>query len=507
MHPNAPDENNEQALSSASASPQPRSFDSSSIAGRSLYSLKELVEVGFSAEELKDAGFDLHDLKSAEFSIKQLKEAGFNASAFKSAKYNVVQLKSAGFTAEDLKEAEFDFSILKESGFHLSALRLAGFDASTFKSNHCTLAEMKRAGFTAKELTVSTAPGANQIDSEQHRVINQLIRDRVRAGRIFGQTWREFVEFFAPFGTENSFWSRLRKSPMIRHIFIHDSKFVDQFGQHHLTEESPSARITATDVDSSVNSCALICALLISIPSGLVSNMGDSDFYTSVMINGWGRAEQSLCPESDVTTPSSRCFKEFEGSFSFLTQMVLASFYCNIFVLMLAVLYYMCRPAESYNNSSLLILLKAFTLEVRKNILKERHATTEEESTRLSSQPFDSSSLESEVFVKASFLAQNEAEEQKNQEFYLWYKSETISAVVHCLIIFGLIMKQLIARACEFSQYVYNTHLLVTQEVGCISSEYILGCFSHLLPHFSPSTATCISAPRWLLILRFIHGS
>jgi hypothetical protein len=156
------------------------------------------------------------------------------------------------------------------------------------------------------------------------------------------------------------------------------------------------------------------------------------------MISGWGRVEQALCPESDYTKPSSRCFKEFEAIFSFLTQMVLASFYCNIFVLMLAVLYYMCRPAESYNNSSLLTLLEAFTLEVRKKILKERLAKTEEESTTLSSQPFDSSSLESEVFVKASFFAQNEAEEQKNQEFYLWYKSKTISAVVYCLTIFGI---------------------------------------------------------------------
>jgi ribosomal protein L13E len=426
LHPNAPDENEVQALGLASPSPQPRSLESNSIGGRQLFSLQEFVDAGFSAEELKDAGFDLRSLKTAGFNFKQLKEAGFKASAFKSDGYDLSQLKSVGFTAEELKEAGFDFASLKEMGFHPSALRIAGFNASDFKSNRCSLAEIKRAGFTAKEIAFSAAPDENRIDSEHHRTIDQLIRDRFRSGLIFGQTWREFFAFFAPFGTKNSFWNRLCKSPMIRHIFVHDSNFVDDFGQHNLTDESPSARVTATDVDSSVNSCALICALLISIPSGLVNNMADSDFYTTIMISGWGRTEQRVCHAPDTTNASSDCFKHFEGAFQFLTQMVLASFYLNIFVLILAVLYYMCRPAESYNNSSLLTLLEAFTLEVRERIRRERHATFTE-SDALPSQPFDSSSLESEVFFKASFLAQNEAEEQKDQEFYMWYKSKTHS--------------------------------------------------------------------------------
>jgi hypothetical protein len=48
--------------------------------------------------------------------------------------------------------------------------------------------------------------------------------------------------------------------------------------------------------------------------------------------------------------------------------------------------------------------------------------------------PFENPILESEVFFKANHLAQNEAEEQKNQEFYAWYKSQLIyfSASVFC---------------------------------------------------------------------------
>jgi hypothetical protein len=291
--------------------------------------------------------------------------------------------------------------------------------------NRCSLAEIKKAGFTAKELAFSAVPDENRMeDSKYHREIDQLIQDRVRSGLIFGQTWLEFFAFFAPFGTQNSFWNRLSRSPMIRHIFVHDSTFVEKLGQYKLIEESPSARVTVSDVDAAVNSCALICALLISVPSGLISNMAESDLYTATMMSAWGKAEQELCPA--ITNPSFRCVKQFFENFDYLTQTVLASFYLNIFVLMLAVFYYMCRPAESYNNSSLLTLLEAFTLEVRERIRQERHATGPE-SGKLPSQPFESSTLESEVFFKASLLAQNEAEEQKNQEFYLWFKSETQS--------------------------------------------------------------------------------
>ena len=461
LHPNAPDENKVQEHNLASPSPQPRSLESNSIGGPPLFSLQELVDAGFSAKELKQARFDLPSLKTAGFNLKQLKEAGFDASAFKSDGYDLSQLKSAGFTAEELKDAGFDFSSLKEIGFDPSDLRIAGFDASTFKSNRCSLAEIKRAGFTAKELAFSDVPDETRIEdpNKHHRDIAQLVRDRVRSGRIFGQTWREFFAFFAPFGTQNSFWNRLCKSSMIRHIFVHDSNFVDEFGKRDLIEESPSALITVNDVDASVNSCALICALLISIPSGLVNQMAESDFYTTMMINGIvGRTEQELCPAPDIINPSSNCFKQFLGTFDSLTNHVMASFYFNIFVLSLAVFYYMCRPAESYNNSSLLTLLEAFTLEARKRIRKERHANGPE-SEKLPSQPFESSNLESEVFFKASFLAQNEAEEQKNSEFYMWYKSETQSVDVVLALIVNETMNCTCLQNLTFWSHITSSHL------------------------------------------------
>ena len=53
-------------------------------------------------------------------------------------------------------------------------------------------------------------------------------------------------------------------------------------------------------------------------------------------------------------------------------------------------------------------------MEVRHKIRKARHPTGPE-SEKSPSEPFENPALESEVFFKASFLAQNEAEEQKNQ--------------------------------------------------------------------------------------------
>jgi hypothetical protein len=200
-----------------------------------------------------------------------------------------------------------------------------------------------------------------------------------------------------------------------------------------LLQETPSPQITASDVDSSVNNCALICALLIGIPAGLVGNMGDSDLYTNMITSGSFFSVKN-CTASNWGSYASPedsafgCVASFKFGYSWLVGFTIASFYTNVFSLLLAVMYYMCRPSESYNISSNVTLLEAFTLEVRKRIRAERYLSGPE-SEKLPTVPFDNPVVETEVFLKASHLAQNEAEEQKNQEFYLWYKSKTFSCV------------------------------------------------------------------------------
>jgi hypothetical protein len=112
------------------------------------------------------------------------------------------------------------------------------------------------------------------------------------------------------------------------------------------------------------------------------------------------------------------CVASFKHAYSWMVGFTIASFYTNIFSLLLAVMYYMCRPSESKNISTSLTLLEAFTLEVRKRIRAERYLSGPE-SQRLHTVPFDDPVVETEIFLKASYLAQNEAEEQKNQEFYV----------------------------------------------------------------------------------------
>ena len=219
---------------------------------------------------------------------------------------------------------------------------------------------------------------------------------------------------------------------MLRHIFVFSPDYIQEIGSKTLLQETPSPQITVSDVDSSVNNCALICALLIGIPAGLVGNIGSSEFLTNMIASGsaypWFSPNCNEANGPNSTLPHYGCIAAFKFSYSLMILFTIASFYTNIFSLLMAVLYYMCRPSEAYNISSSATLLEAFTLEVRKRIRDERHQNGPEKD-RLPAVPFDNPAAETEVFLKASHLAQNEAEEQKNQEFYVWYKSKSFSRV------------------------------------------------------------------------------
>ena len=46
---------------------------------------------------------------------------------------------------------------------------------------------------------------SGEIQSDAHKEIRKVMIQRVEAGEIFGSTWKEFLGFFMPFGTKNSF--------------------------------------------------------------------------------------------------------------------------------------------------------------------------------------------------------------------------------------------------------------------------------------------------------------
>jgi hypothetical protein len=394
-------------------------------------SAAELKNAGFTASELKRAGFDFSTLKSIGFTLTQLKAAGFCASAYKVAGYELTEIKEIGFSAKELKEAGFDFASLQSAAFNAKQLKAAGFDSSAFRGAGYSLSQLKRIGFTAQEIMypsqcLSFNPSSTQSIHHDPRIaIRELVEQKVASVHIFGETWRSRFEFFLPFGANNSFWNRLTSSPMLRHFFIHDANFASELWDRSLSEESPSPKVTVADVDSAVNNCALICALLLSIPIGVISNLSQ-DAFVAMMVN---QGVDQVCHELDFknlqnTAFSNDCIDSFKDRFTFLYNNCIMCFYSSLFTLITAVLYYMCRPSESYNNASIIMLMNAFTLDLRQAIRKEIGEGVEESADK----PFADRSLENEVFMKARFMAKNEAEEQKNQEFYIWYQSKN-----HCL--------------------------------------------------------------------------
>jgi hypothetical protein len=472
------------------------------------YSLEELTKVGFTAEELKAAGYNLSSLKAVGFDFKQLRDAGFDASAFKSDGCTEADLKTIGFTAQELKQAGCTFSSLKAIGFDSKQLKAAGFGISAFKNDGYTLEWLKETGFSAKE---QANKQSLDIPSLYHREIREVVEQRVHSGRVFGETWSEFLGFFAPFGTKNCFWNRLRASPMLRHIFIHDPQFLEHMQNKSLTDEVPSPQIMVTDVDANVNNCALICALLISIPAGLISNMGSQETYTNMIMGAFSGDEDCYGADFKSSTVSEKCIPAFKYTFAYLVSFVFASFYSSIFTLLSAVSYYMCRPSESYNISSNITLLEAFTIEVRKRIRKERYPT---ESQKSPTEPFENPNLESEVFSKASFLAQNEAHEQHNQQFYMWYKSESCSSSFFC-INFVLALYNMLTQLLDTGGRIFVIGIYLGLIAALITTFFSINVYLHLtaviseespffskdLVRFMKDTIFTVYTRSWLIVV------
>ena len=294
-------------------------------------------------------------------------------------------------------------------------------------------------------LNVAVPPGpsidtgnddSGEIQSESHAEIRKVMAQRVKTGEIFGSNWKQHLGFFMPFGTENCFWKRLKASSTFRYLFEYDHDCVTTLNalrSKSLTKEVTSARITVHDVDATVNNCALICALLLGVPMSVISDFagGNQDGFIDWMRAlhfGYrkGSSKDYICEPIDEAGGiySDLCLDNFEITFMDFFAWTTISFYAALFTLMTAVVYYMCRPSESCNNTSLTVLLEACTLEVRKKIRDGKRKAGEE--VIAPTVPFDSWGEETEVFLKAKFMAKAEAEEQLNQEFYMWYKSKML---------------------------------------------------------------------------------
>jgi len=291
----------------------------------------------------------------------------------------------------------------------------------------------KKAG-TASELNFANSQYYSK--SEPHKELAKELKKRVTLnGRDLWQSWKSALGFLAPFGTDNSFWNRLKESSTFRHLFVFDNKSSDELLDKKALSDIIDVALKVSDVDAAVNTCALVCALLLSVPCAIMSSgsVGGKD-------DGWqtwleGRRDKT--PGAQCQLPfSDFCLNDLKSYFEGFFRFTLTCFYTSLFTLISCVFYYMCRPSESSNCSSLITLLEAFTLEVRYKIRKERPLQTDSTLEVPPHLPFSSTNEEMEVFMKAKFLSLNELEEQKNREFCMWFRSEKfVCLCVLCLCV------------------------------------------------------------------------
>ena len=106
------------------------------------FSLRDLVEIGYSTLELREAGFSLETLATEHFTLQELFDGGFAIEEWRDIGVTLPVMLAAGFTLQDFRIA----------GFDLSELRSSGFTPQEFLDRGCTLVELRRAGFLLREL-------------------------------------------------------------------------------------------------------------------------------------------------------------------------------------------------------------------------------------------------------------------------------------------------------------------------------------------------------------------
>ncbi len=266
-------------------------------------------------------------------------------------------------------------------------------------------------------------------ESKYHSEIKQLMQSRLETGMVFGESWKSLLGYFAPFGTQNSFLSRFKKSSAFKHIIFFDNSIFDYNVDSALTE-TLDAKVTVASTDASVNNCSLICALLITIPTLILGELSvNNDRWLDYLQRLRDVTSSDMpCLRAAVSTSqfSDFCLFQLQESFERLYFGAILCFYSSMTTLFLAVFYYMCRPSESSSCSSIRTLLEAHKIEVRDVI--RRLSRCDDQSvpgaacSTNAAAPRDGLQ-EIEVFLNAQFLAHSHLEGQRNQQFYMWYKS------------------------------------------------------------------------------------
>lgn len=283
-------------------------------------------------------------------------------------------------------------------------------------------------------LNADTRGGCFQ--SKHHIAFNYVMREKIASANIFGDSWKSFLAFFAPYGTENSFFNRLKKSPSFKHLFVYDQRVLDLCADPALSAELGGVRLDVAHVDATVSNTSLVCALVLSIPTLIVGVMGNNKEGWAELMHGLhDHADGGLCLPSAkyANLYSTFCLNQFDALYKRLFFLVILCFYSSFATLFLSVFYFMCRPSETCNCFSMIALVEAFKIEIREKRIQQ---------SGWSRQPFGDGPLspsgknahaqalsqhfeDMDVFWNAKCLAENKMQELKNHEFYMWYKSKS----------------------------------------------------------------------------------
>jgi hypothetical protein len=276
--------------------------------------------------------------------------------------------------------------------------------------------------------------------SKYHDAFNVLMREKASSANIFGDSWRSMLGFFAPFGTENSFLERLKKSPSFKHLFVYDGHVSESCADATLSAELSTAKLDVAHVDTTVNNASLVCALVLSIPTLIVGVMGSNKQGWSELMHGLqDHVNGGLClPSANVSNLYSVfCLAQFDAIYKRLFVCVMLCFYSSIATLFMSVFYFMCRPSEMCNCFSKIALMEAFKIEIREE--RMRGSRRFQPLSGVQSLPLPPSEGNAhaqalsqhfedlEIFWNAKWFAENKMQELKNHEFYMWYKSELLS--------------------------------------------------------------------------------
>ena len=185
----------------------------------------------------------------------------------------------------------------------------------------------KKAG-TASELNFANSQYYSK--SEPHKELAKELKKRVDLnGRDFWQSWKSALGFLAPFGTDNSFWNRLKESSTFMHLFVFDNKSSNELLDKKALSDITDVALEVSDVDAAVNTCALVCALLLSVPCAIMSSgsVGGKD-------DGWqtwleGRPDKT--PGAQCQLPfSDFCLNHLKFYFEDFFKYTLTCFYTSI---------------------------------------------------------------------------------------------------------------------------------------------------------------------------------